>query len=617
MDIRIALIIALLSLVKTVSAEDRQLYWGDTHLHTSNSFDAFALGNQSMGVQDAYNFAKGIPVIHPASKSRVKIETPLDFLVIADHAEYLGVFRKVYEDGIPDDNLGVVDKIRKWYLEYRVRKAIDEDGIAGLVSGMMKNQGDPIEAARDTTLNLGFVPNTELMTRTAWAEYIKLADANNAPGTFTTLIGWEWSPIPGGANLHRVVFTDANAETASTFQPFHLGDSPYPEDLWNWLESISTETSSDFIAIPHNSNISKGFMFPEITIKGEPVTAEYARARAKWEPIAEITQIKGDSETISGLSPNDDFADFETYSHFIQAKVEDYVPSKGDYVRSGLKRGLEFSKSLGVNPFKMGVIGSTDSHTGLASAEEQNFHGKFARDGIPASKLKNPDAPDRASGWSFSAQGIAAVWADRNDREAIMAAFKRREVYGTSGPRIKLRFFGGWDFTKADLQKPDYVQEAYRKGVPMGGDLYTNDKNSPPTFLVHAFRDPKSANLDRIQIVKGWLDNTGQSQERVFDVSWSDNRVRGQDEKIPAIGSSVNSKNATYSNDRGANELSAIWTDETFDASQESFYYMRVLEIPTPRHALGDALALGMKTPDRGPIEIQERAYSSPIWYTP
>jgi hypothetical protein len=617
MNTKIALMLVLPFLGSSVIAEDRQLYWGDTHLHTSNSLDAYALGNQSIDAEWAYKFASGIPVIHPALKSRVRIQTPLDFLVIADHAEYLGIIRTVYETGIPDDNLGFIDKLKKWLMEYRIRKAVDEDGIAKLASGLMKNKGDPIEAARNSKLNMDLIPNAELMTQSAWAEYIKIADAHYAPGKFTTLIGWEWSPIPGGANLHRVVFTDANASIAARFQPFHFGDSPYPEDLWNWLDFISNETGSEFIAIPHNSNISKGFMFPEITIKGEPVTAEYARARAKWEPIAEITQIKGDSETTPELSPNDEFASFETYNYFIQRKKETYVPTEGDYVRSGLKRGLEFSKRLGANPFKFGVIGSTDSHTGLASAEEQNFQGKFARDGIPANKLMNPEQPHRSSGWSYAAQGLAAVWADRNDRESIMAAFKRREVYGTTGPRIKLRFFGGWDFTADDLKKPDFAREAYRKGVPMGGDLSATSEGRQPTFVMHAMRDSNSANLDRLQIVKGWVDSAGNSQEQVFDVAWSDQRIRGKDGKIPAIGSSVDPSNATYSNDRGANELAAAWTDDTFDASQEAFYYVRVIEIPTPRHSLGDALALGMTAPDRGPITIQERAYSSPIWYTP
>lgn len=612
-------IILVSILCAPILSEGRELLWGDTHVHTSNSFDAYPRGNQSADPDTAYRYAKGLPVIHPYHKARIRIQNKLDFLVIADHAEFLGVMRTVNTDGIPSQSLNSEELELAHSMEKEIRGAIKSNTFYTVMAKIAKlYDGDPVTSAKTTRLYQDAIPNSRLMARTAWEEAADIADQHNVPGEFTAMIGWEWSPIPGGANLHRVVFTNADSHTAKTFRPFDTGDSPYPEDLWNWLEDVSAKTNAEFIAIPHNSNISKGYMFPEVTIKDEPVDLDYARLRAKWEPVAEVTQIKGDSETISTLSPDDEFADFETYSYHIQAGQEEYKALKGDYLRSGLRRGLKLESALGVNPYKVGMIGSTDAHTGMASAEEQNFHGKMARDGIPERKLINPDRPDATSGWAMAAQGLAAVWADRNDRSSIMGAFKRREVYATSGSRISLRMFGGWDYQEGDLQDSSYPDNGYRKGVPMGGDLFANKAGQAPSLMIHAGKDPNGANLDRVQVIKGWVDEQEQSFEKVFDVAWAggDDRL-GPDNKLSAIGNTVDLQAATYTNSIGTPFLSTVWRDPEFDSSVSTFYYVRVIEIPTPRHALADALALGMEAPDRGPKFIQERAYSSPIWYKP
>lgn len=603
-----------------VQAEEKQLYWGDTHLHTSNSFDAFLNRNRSATPETAYRYAKGLPVVHPYHRARVQIETPLDFLVVADHAELLGTMPTIYKTGIPRDGLGLIDQLKAWYTEYWLKDIVDSGAGREAFVNFLPTNIAPIDAAA-VSMGASRIPNAQLIARNTWLAAIKKADEHYEPGKFTTFIGWEWSSIPGGANLHRVVFTSTDAKIAGQFRPYRSAQSQYPEDLWHWLDKTTTETGAEFIAIPHNSNISKGYMFPEVTIKGQPVTVDYARTRLKWEPVVEATQIKGDSETVGSLSPDDEFADFETYPYYIQQHKETYKPSVGDYVRSALKRGLEFEQALGVNPYKVGMIGSTDSHTGLATAEEQNFMGKMAKDSVPENKLIVPGARGIASGWAMSASGLAAVWAERNDRKSIMAAFKRREVYATSGPRIKVRFFAGWDFEEADVEAENLAQAGYRKGVPMGGDLMAPSPHATrvqsPSFLVQAARDPLSGNLDRIQMVKGWLDEAGKSHEHVFNIVWSDDRKLDANGALSPVGNTVDEATGTYSNTIGAAELVTLWRDPEFDPDQRAFYYARVLEIPTPRHALKDALALGMERPDRGPTSLQERAYTSPIWYTP
>ncbi|MGH0036626.1 MAG: DUF3604 domain-containing protein [Myxococcota bacterium] len=597
---------------------ERQLLWGDTHVHTSYSFDAFLNGNQSADPDVAYRYAKGQPVIHPYNRTRVRIQTPLDFLVVSDHAEFYGGIRDIYLEGVQDPDANFLRKLVYWYYVRDVRKAIDEGRGPEYFAGLLPVAEDPVEAAARWSEETGAKtpPGAETSARNAWERLRAAADRHHEPGRFTTFLGWEWSSVPGGANLHRVVVSDADGESAQGFLPFSSSDSPYPEDLWAWLGKTSAETGVRFLAIPHNSNISKGQMFAEKTLRGEAIGADYARLRSRWEPVVETTQIKGDSETHPDLSPEDPFADFEIYPWYIQQHRGGYRAQPGDFIRSALRTGLALESKVGVNPYRFGVIGSTDTHTALASAEEPNFWGKMAYDSVPENKQGKTIA-DGPVGWSMSASGIAAVYAERNDRSSILDAFERREVYATTGPRIRVRFFGGWSFTPGDLAA-DPARVGYAKGVPMGGVLApAASKAGAPTFLVTAQKDPKSANLDRVQIVKGWLDAAGETHERVFDVAWSEGREVGADGVLEPVGNSVDLARATWTDDIGTPELSAVWADPEFDASQSAFYYVRVLQIPTPRHALYDAVALGLEAPTVGPSVIQERAYTSAIWYAP
>jgi hypothetical protein len=598
------------------SAEPKQLLWGDTHLHTNNSFDAYLNRNMSGSPDVAYRYAKGLPVIHPFHRARVQIETPLDFLVVADHAEYLGAIRTINESGIPKDELDLVDTATAMYVDYWIQGVIEnDDGFAAFASLLPKQSSVEEAAARKLDSS---IPGAKLMARNVWKEAIQTADQHNDPGNFTTLIGWEWSSIPGGANLHRVVFTSADAELAAKFEPFSSATSQYPEDLWAWLETTSKEIGAEFVAIPHNSNISKGYMFDDKSLRGVPFTPESAALRAKWEPVAEATQFKGDSETHPAVSPNDPFADFETYSHYIQQDPPPYDPKAGDYIRSALLRGLAIEERIGFNPYRFGLIGSTDSHTGLASAEEPNFWGKFPRDSIPENKRGISITKNGPNGWSMSASGLAAVWAEDNSREAILAAFKRREVYATTGPRIGVRVYAGWDLTEADLAPGSIDQVAGDRGVPVGGELPAAPEGGAPRFLIQVTKDPKSGNLDRVQVVKGWIDASGKTHERIFDVAAEDGRGRDANGAFIAVGNTVDPDRFTYTNTIGSSELSTVFEDPDFDATRNAFYYIRVLEIPTPRHSVGDAVALGEdpKTIKRGWF-IQERAYTSPIWYRP
>ena len=612
----IATALLVSSCATAASAEPKQLLWGDTHLHTNNSFDAYLNRNMSASPDVAYRYAKGLPVIHPFHRARVQIETPLDFLVVADHAEYLGAIRTINESGIPKDDLDLVDAAKAMYVDYWIQGVVEnDDGFAAFASLLPKQSSVEEAAARGLDSS---IPGAKLMARNVWNEAIQTADEHNDPGNFTTLIGWEWSSIPGGANLHRVVFTSADAELAAKFEPFSSATSQYPEDLWAWLETTSKEIGAEFVAIPHNSNISKGYMFDNKSLRGVPFTPESAALRAKWEPVAEATQFKGDSETHPAVSPNDPFADFETYSHYIQQDPPPYDPKAGDYIRSALLRGLAIEERIGFNPYRFGLIGSTDSHTGLASAEEPNFWGKFPRDSIPENKRGTSISPNGPNGWSMSASGLAAVWAEDNSREAILAAFKRREVYATTGPRIGVRVYAGWDLTEADLAPGSIDEVAGDRGVPVGGELPAAPEGGAPRFLIQVTKDPKSGNLDRVQVVKGWIDASGKTHERIFDVAAEDGRGRDANGAFIAVGNTVDPDRFTYTNTIGSSALSTVFEDPDFDATRNAFYYIRVLEIPTPRHSVGDALALGEdpRTIKRGWF-IQERAYTSPIWYRP
>ncbi|MDH4039433.1 MAG: DUF3604 domain-containing protein [Gammaproteobacteria bacterium] len=620
---KILVVAALLGLsTAAVAQEGKQLLWGDTHLHTTYSSDAFANNNLSADPDTAYRFAMGLPVIHPYHRARVQIETPLDFLVVSDHAEYLGVIRHVYYEGADTEGLGPLATIKAKIAEWIFRRALDGKDARSLFIDVLPVAEDPRQAAaaeyENRGRNVGWLPPMPAVEVDTWNSITSAADRYNNPGVFTAMIGWEWSSIPGGANLHRVVLTDAGADVARTFQPFGLDDSPYPEDLWAWLDATSAATGADFLAIPHNSNISKGFMFDTKTLRGADFSPEYIDQRRKWERIAEITQIKGDSETHPDLSPQDEFADFETYPFYIQREPTPYIAAVGDYLRPALRRGLELERQLGANPYQLGFIGSTDAHTALSSAEEDNFMGKLATDSIPENKNRRFGKKGGAYGWGMSASGRAAVWAGANTREEIFAAMKRREVYATTGPRIAVQFFGGWGFSEADLGATDLYAQATAHGVPMGGELVLPAQDArAPAFILQALKDPANANLDRLQIIKGWVDGAGVSHEQVYDVAWSGEREPGPDGKLPAVGNTVDVTTGRYTNSIGAPQLTAVWQDPAFDPSQAAFYYARVLQIPTPRHSLYDALALGGEQATGRPDSIQERAYTSPIWFQP
>ncbi len=598
-------------------ATEKQILWGDTHLHTNRSFDAFTNRNFSVGPDEAYRFARGLPVVHPGHKARVQLETPLDFLVVSDHAEFLGNIRHLYNVGIPTDGMDFFQKLRVWYVQYLIRDAIKKgEGRAFFVRQLPEPFDTPQEAISEWDLAGSVFPRVPTLEDQAWSDIADAAEANNIPGQFSAILGWEYSLIPGGANLHRVVMTDLDGKSAKVFQPFGSDDSLYPEDLWAWLDKTSQETGGNFIAIPHNSNISKGAMFDTITMRNEPIGPEYAEIRRHWEPIVEVTQYKGDSETHPVLSPDDSFADFEDYPFYIQRDWTEYKPQVGDFMRSALIRGMQIEREIGVNPYQFGVIGSTDAHTGLAAAEENNFHGKFATDSIPVSKLDGwSDNANSSFGWAMGAQGLAAVWAEENTRESIMQAMKRRETYATTGPRIGLRFYGGYGLDATALEASSFPYES-SGAVPMGGEL-DQKEGGAPVFLVHAMADPKSGTLDRIQIVKGWVDAAGEANEKVFDVAWASTGRMQADGSLAPVPNTVNLETGTWSNEAGAPTLTAEWRDPEFDPSMMAFYYVRVLEVPTPRHSLLDKLALGGEVDTRRPDTIQERAYSSPIWYRP
>ena len=583
---------------RQMSSGPTQLYWGDTHLHTNYSPDAYALLTTTADPDTSYRFAKGMPVIADLSRKRIQIETPLDFLVVTDHAEFMGMIPEL----VKGNKLLVNTKLGpRW-------KKMLEEGKGGDVFF-------EIVALGNTDPKSLVELNAESVRSSVWESIVDTAENHNDPGKFTAFIGWEWSSIPDGRNLHRIVFTPDGKDKAMQYLPYSMIDSTKPRDLYNFLTKTSAAVSTDFVAIAHNMNLSGGSMFPLYDEDGRPIDMEYANMRERWEPVEEVTQYKGDSEAHAKLSPNDKFADFETYEHLLKPgadETKEHTPDPGDYARTALMRGLEMENSIGKNPYKFGMVGSTDSHTAFSSAEENNFLGKYALDSIPENKTKT--TVPGAVGWDAAAEGLAGVWAAENTRAAITAAFKRKEVYATTGPRIRLRLFGGYDYVKGDAQSPDLANIGYAKGVPMGGDLAQAPQGKAPTFLVHAAKDPKEGNLDRIQIIKGWLGADGKTQEKIYDLALSDGRTDGS----KAVGNTVDLKTGKYTNDIGAKELVAVWTDPDFDPGLRGFYYVRVIQIPTPRHSLYDAIALGIDPKEtKKPTTIQERAYSSPIWYTP
>ena len=587
------------------------VYWGDTHLHTSYSMDAGAFGAR-LGPRDAYRFARGEEVVS-STAGPARLSRPLDFLVVADHSDNLGFFPKLFagDPAYLEDPTG-----RRWY------------------DMIQKGGSDAVQVALEVVDRFSkgtFPPALTSMPgskayRSAWTDTILAAEEANTPGRFTAFIGYEWTSNTGGNNLHRVVILRDGDDKAQRVEPYTTikpAGSDDPRDLWKWMAAYEKDTGGRILAIPHNGNLSNGIMFPEVeSFSGRPVDRSYAASRSKWEPLYEVTQMKGDGEAHKFLSPNDEFASYEAWDKF---NLNLSVPKKPEmlqyeYARSALQLGLKLENKVSVNPYKFGMIGSTDSHTGLATAEEENFFGKHA--GAEPSPVRATHAVAKFGdqsimGWEQVASGYAGVWASENTREALFDAMMRKETYATTGPRMIVRFFGGFEFERKDAEARDPAIRGYAKGVPMGGDLRKAPKGKAPTFLVAALRDPIGANLDRIQIIKGWLDGKGKPQERVYDVVWSGNRKAGANGKLPAVGNTVDVANATWANTIGSPELIAVWADPDFSASLKAFYYARVIEIPTPRWTAYDAKRFHVKLGPEVPMVTQERAYTSPIWYTP
>jgi len=579
----------------------QNVYWGDTHLHTRNSADAYSLGNENLTPIDAYRFARGQEIL-AHNGMRVRLKRPLDFLVVSDHAEYLGGY---YRYNVDDPMVTETAAGKQW--SGYIAEGSPEKMMASFVDSMSEAPTNP--------------PFPDATQSYIWADVARTADEYNVPGLFTAFSGYEWTSMIDGNNLHRVVVYRDAADKVVQRPPFNAQMSRDPRDLWKALEEYEVATGGQVIAIAHNGNLSNGMMFPSESVDGQAIDQGYASLRARWEPVYEVTQVKGDGEAHPTLSPADEFADYENWDADNIARTEqkeDWM-LKHEYARGALKLGLAYEEALGVNPFKFGMIGSTDGHNTFSTTAEDNFFGKFPEPEPAPERMTNAMANDALwQNWRLVASGYAAIWAEENTREALFDAMKRREVYATTGSRIQVRFFGGFDYGEDDIHKPDYVTLGYQKGVPMGGDLTRDAKAGAPTFLIAAAKDPLGANLDRIQVVKGWLVSDGTVEERVYDVAWSGSRKVSPDTgKLPAVGSTVDEKSASYLNTIGATSLATYWQDPDFDASQRAFYYVRVLEIPKPRWTTLDAAYFGLTLPDEVPREIQDRAYTSPIWYTP
>lgn len=581
-----------------------RVLWGDTHLHTSYSTDAGMVGCR-LGPDDAYRFARGEEVVSNSGQ-RVRLSRPYDFLVVADHAENLGLAPMI---ATSDPILLRTEVGKQWHDLVKAGKGFE--AFADWIRRGSTTGKDPIDSPE--------------MARAAWEIIIRAAEQYNEPGKFTAFIGYEWTSTPGGNNLHRNVIFRDGGDLASRVLPFSAYDSPDPEMLWKWMAAYEERTGGRLLAIPHNGNLSSGMMWMTETMSKKPFDRAYAETRARREPLIEVTQPKGTSETHPSLSPSDEFAGFEIWDKSNlggnQAIAEEMLP--GSYARSALGAGLAVEENVGANPFKFGLIGSTDAHTGLSTAGEDNFFGKTAGTEPSAKRWEHaaipamqPELVTRA--WALGASGLAAVWARENTRASIFDAMERREVYGTTGSRITVRLFAGWDFTPAEVERADFAAEGYRRGVPMGGDLRAAPPGKVPAFVIRALRDPDGANLDRIQVIKGWLDRKGNRHERIYDVAVSDGRtVDAEGRCKTAVGNTVDVANASYTNAIGAPLLSAFWKDPDFDPEERAFYYVRVIEIPTPRWTAFDAKFYGVEMAPEVTMAIQERAYTSPIWYTP
>jgi hypothetical protein len=587
------------------------VYWGDTHLHTGMSMDAGAFGAR-LTPADAYRFARG-EELTSSTGLRAKLSRPLDFLVVADHSDNMGFFPRLYE-GDPAFLADATGK--RWYDMVRAGGQQGVDAAIEIIVAF--SQGSFPEA-------LASLPGSQAY-RSAWEETIEAADTYNDPGHFTAFIGYEWTSNTGGNNLHRVVIYRDGGDKAVVMEPYTTlrpQGSDNPRDLWKWMQTYEDKTGGHVLALAHNGNLSNGIMFPmRDTFTGQAFDQAYAETRARWEPLYEVTQIKGDGEAHPFLSPTDEFADYETWD---AGNLDLSAPKQQDmlqyeYARTALQIGLQLERELGINPYKFGMVGSTDSHTALATSEEENFFGKHSGVEPSAKRIEHPVGElgdQRIESWSMASSGYAAVWATENTREALFDAMMRRETYATTGPRILVRFFGGWDFAAEDATSRLPGTIGYTKGVPMGRDLPDAPSGKAPTFLVAALKDPYSGNLDRIQIVKGWVDATGERHEKIYNVEWSGDRRLDDDGKLPPVGNTVDVANATWTNTIGDPELITVWTDPDFDPSQPAVYYARVLEIPTPRWTAYEAKRFGITMPAEVPMITQERAYTSPVWYRP
>jgi hypothetical protein len=587
----------------------QRVYWGETHLHTTYSTDAGLFGTR-LTPDAAYRFAKGEEVVS-STGVRTKIIRPLDFLMIADHAENIGLSPMIEESN---------PQLLKSEWGKKIHD-LSKQGKGGEAYAMW---GDTVAEEKDA------LPDPALMT-SIWERMMNFSRQHNDPGKFSAILGYEWTSTPDTNNLHRVVVFRDDEDKVGKILPFSAFDSSDPEDLWAWMARYEQDIGGQVFSIPHNGNLSNGLMFAVETLDGEPLDKDYAERRARWEPLYEVTQIKGDTEAHPQLAANDEFADYGTWdkgNFGYAAKTDAMLPH--EYARSALKLGLQLEEKLGTNPYKFGLVGATDSHTGIPSSREENSFGKIAM-------VEPGQFPDRwdekvtgfmqiqdGSGKDISifhrqslASGLQGVWAQENTRKSLFDAMRNKETYATTGTRISVRVFAGWDYAEDDVHTPDFAAVGYGRGVPMGGDLNSAPKGKAPHLMVQALRDLDGANLDRVQIIKGWLDAKGDTHERIYDVACSDDRSIKKRRCKKAVGNTVNVKNATYTNTIGDAFLSAHWEDPDFDSAQRAFYYVRVLEIPTPNWTTYDAVFYKMDLPEDVPATQQERAYTSPIWYTP
>ena len=591
------------------TAFPQRVYWGDTHLHTSNSPDAFGFGNR-LDPEAALRFARGEEVTS-STGIKAKLARPLDFLVITDHSDGFATIKDLYN---APRSFITHPLMLRWYDMMhegpeQSRKAVGEIIDAKAKNSLPPELINPAGAAARLHKN--------------WLAHVATVERYNEPGKFTAFMGFEYTLMPDGNNLHRNVIYRDGGDKVAEFMPLASNSTATPDELWNFMEAYEKKTGGKVLAIPHNANLSNGMMFQLTDPAGSPMSADYARRRAAREPLVEVTQIKGDSESHPFMSPNDEFASYGDAGWEL-GNLDFSIPSKpewqaGSYAREALKRGLLIEQRTGANPYKFGLVGSTDSHTSLATADDDNYFGKHPGAEPNATRATHSQGlgrKDERVGWNYLASGYAAVWATSNTREAIFDAMMRKEVYGTTGPRMVLRVFGGWDFKAEDLSG-DWVKAGYTRGVPMGGDLKPG-QGKAPSFIVSALKDPQGANLDRVQVIKGWIDAAGQSREKIFEVVWaSADQRKLNGGKLPPVGNTVDTATATYQNTIGAPVLASVWTDPEFDPKQRAFYYVRVLEIPTPSWVNYDMVRFKLKFDASIPLIQQERGYTSPIWYNP